>query len=118
MGRIVLSLLILIFLFCSKSYAQIEFYGSLLDTDIEARLSMDDINSENGLLYVIDYDSEFEVNILSTSVIDSKFVEVELEMETVLEGGICKIIYLEMDENSSESFFYLLEEEEKYHVDW
>ena len=104
----VMVVIMLIFLFCSKAYAGLEFCGQILDTNLEAVLIMDDIDSEDGLLYINDL--ELEVNVLGLSPINKKFVEVELELETVLENGVCKIIYLELDEDSSKSYFNIVRE--------
>ena len=73
--RQIILVVMLIFLSYSKSYAQVQFEGFVLDTNLEAVLTMDNITSEDGLLYIINYDSEFEVNILTMSVINKKMLK-------------------------------------------
>lgn len=73
--RQIILVVMLIFLSYSKSYAQVQFEGFVLDTNLEAVLTMDNITSEDGLLYIINYDSEFEVNVLSMSVINKKMLK-------------------------------------------
>jgi hypothetical protein len=108
MKKIILAL-ILLFALSSNALASIKLKGNILDSNINAALSFNDIESRHGLLYIYNYDIEFDVNILNIHIFDDQSLEIELESEDYMDKGIYKILYLEINKQNAERYFDALE---------